>query len=138
MSRTGRRNRQRLFYSLWLEEQPIYDRDRDGNIRLDDEGNPIETGDTRDMYSDPLEFHACIVGKGGQVEQQAFGAYGDYDALLYMKKGDLPLKENTLIWYARTPKIMGDGTVDDKSADYVIKRVPPALNEITYLLKSIV
>lgn len=138
MSRTGRRNRQRLFYSLWLEEQPIYDRDRDGNIRLDDEGNPIETGDTRDMYSDPLEFHACIVGKGGQVEQQAFGAYGDYDALLYMKKGDLPLKENTLIWYARTPKIKGDGTVDDKSADYVIKRVPPALNEITYLLKSIV
>lgn len=138
MSRTGRRNRQRLYYSLWLEEQPVYDRDREGNIRTDSEGNPIETGDFKDAYSMPLEFHACIVGKGGQVEQQAFGAYGDYDALLYLKKGDLPLKENTLIWYTSKPKLKSNGDVDDKSADYVIKRVPPALNEITYLLKATV
>lgn len=138
MSRTGRKNRQRMYYALWMQDQPVYDRDREGNLRLDEDGQPIETGDTRDMYTDPLEFRACITGAGGQVEQQAFGAYGDYDALLYMKKGDLPLKENALIWYTSEPKMKKDGTVDDKSADYVVKRVPPSLNEIVYLLKATV
>ena len=138
VSRAGRRNKQKMFYALWLQDQPVYDKDRDGNIRVDDDGFPIETGDTKDVYSEPMEFHACIVGSGGQVEQQAFGAFGDYDALLYARKGDLPLSENTLIWYRNDPKLKGDGSVDEKSADYVVKRVPPSLNEIVYLLKSTV
>ena len=56
--RTARVNRQRMYYSLWLENQPVYDLDRDGNIRYDDDGDPIETGGYRNMYSHPLDQQA--------------------------------------------------------------------------------
>lgn len=89
---------------------------------------------------------------------------GDFEAKLVMHRGDVPINEHTLIWYQTTPKfkdstgaevdviftedgiviVTEDGEhlsteddaiyVDPKSADYKVKRVPPCLDEIDYLL----
>lgn len=136
--RTNRKNRQRMYYALWLENQPVYERDREGNIRLDEDDEPLETGDYENRYSDPMEFRANIHGSGGRLQEMAYGIYEDYDALLYVRKNDLPIRELTLIWYESEPKYRKDGSVDPASADYKVKRVPPSLNETVYLLEKVV
>lgn len=136
--RTSRKNRQSMYYALWLENQPVYERDREGNIRYDEDGDPLETGDYENRYSDLIEFRANIHGSGGRLQEMAYGIYEDYDALLYVRKHDLPIKELTLIWYESKPVFRADGSVDPASADYKVKRVPPSLNETVYLLEKVV
>lgn len=133
-----RKNKQRMYYALWLENQPVYERDRDGNIRYDEDGDPMETGDYEDRYTAPMEFKANIHGSGGRLQEMAYGVYEDYDALLYVRKHDLPIKELTIIWYESTPRFRSDGSVDPASADYKVKRVPPSLDETVYLLEKVV
>lgn len=136
--RTLRKNRQKLYYALWLENQPVYERDRNGNIRYDEDGDPLETGDYENQYTMPMEFKANIHGSGGRLQEMAYGVYEDYDALLYVRKHDLPIKELTLIWYESAPRFRNDGSVDPASADYKVKRVPPSLDETVYLLEKVV
>lgn len=92
---------------------------------------------------------------------------GDFEAKLVMHKGDIPIDEHTIIWYMNPPRFKrADGSktgyvlaedgecitdeegvpinlendeiyVDPLSADYRVKRVPPCLDEIDYLLSRI-
>ena len=92
---------------------------------------------------------------------------GDFEAKLVMHKGDIPITEHTIIWYMTQPRfksssgtggsliMLDDGLsvkdedgnvyvlggadvyVDPQSADYKVKRVPPCLDEIDYLLSRI-
>lgn len=136
-------NKQPLYYALQKSEQvPIYETDDEGNViydEIDGETVPRESGKSESRYEDPVKFYGNInSGNVGESVARAYGvSTGNYEAVLCMHRGELPINERSLIWYETPPKFIQDGSeqyVDPKSADYQVKRVPPCLDEIIYLL----
>lgn len=138
------KNKQDLKYALQIGEVPIYERDEEGNIiyiEIDGQKVPVETGETEIGYSNPVEFMGNIAMSGGEAEAKSFGVdISEYDAVLLMEKGRIPIDETSLIWHTSEVKYIDkqNTIVDRKSADYTVKRVQPSLNFTRYLLKRIV
>ena len=139
--RALRRNTQRLWYSVYGEPQPIYEKDEYGNIIYDEmpDGNliPRDSGEMTNGYEMPIEFHANISASGGKTQDKPYGIdLSGYDAVLYSVKGTLPINEESLIWQEE-PIMLDDCVPDPKRADYVVRRVPTCLNEVIYLLERV-
>ena len=111
------KNKQKLYYALVSgDQQPIYQTDDDGNIvyqEIDGEQVPVETGDWETPYDLPIEFYGNInTGNAGYTIARAYGiSSGNFDAVLCMRKGELPIDVTSLIWYDREP-VIGAGVVD--------------------------
>lgn len=140
--RVLRKNTQRLWYSIQGEQEPIYEKDENGNIIFDEmpDGSqiPRESGAFTNGYSYPEEFYGNISASGGQAQDAAYGVdLSAYDAILYAIKGNLPIDELSLIWLNNAPTMLYDCVPDPKSADYIVRRVPPCINEIVYLLEKV-
>ena len=137
------KNKQKLYYALVAgEQQPVYERDSNGDIVyeiIDGELVAKETGEWETPYSDPVEFYGNInSGNVGYTIAKAYGiSSGNFDAVLCMRKGEIPLEVTSLIWYDREPVFRSDRTVDPKSANYSVRRIPPCLDEICYLLRTV-
>lgn len=140
---TLNQNKQKLYYALLDNVVPIYETDDDGNTIYyeDEEGNkiPLETGDTKIIYSNPVEFYGNIAMSGGEVEVQEFGLnLADYEAILVLDKNTLPLTETSLIWQNTKPKFNQDETLDENSADYKIVKINSSNNYDKYVLSRVV
>lgn len=137
-----KKNKQKLHYSLFLEERPEYALDEFGNKIIeyvDEEGNEYyrETGETERVYSLPVEFLGNISMSGGEAEATEFGLNtADYEAVLIVEKGLLPIDESSLIWFESEPVINDNGLVDYVTADYSIIKISPSLNVDKYVLKK--
>lgn len=73
--RVARRIKQRMYYALLVGKEPIYERDDNGNIiyRIHaGERIPVETGEFKDKYSEPIMFFNSISGQLTENELQAF------------------------------------------------------------------
>lgn len=133
--RTLNRNKQKMFYSLYLGETPIYD------IYVDADGveHKIDTGEKKASYSIPTVFYGNIAMSGGESEAVEFGLnLADYQAVLIMAKNTLPIDETSLIWLNTTPQYNDDETVDKDTADYTVAKVSPSINVDKYILKKVV
>ncbi len=139
--RENLKNKRKMFYALQLESNPVYETDDEGNVifaEVDGEEVPVETGDHNTVYADPVGFRANIHGAGGEAEAEAYGvSLGSYDAVLYSTVKSLPITETSLIWVDTEPQFDENEVLIPESADYKVKRVPPSLNEIVYLLERI-
>ena len=137
-----KKNKQKLHYSLFIEERPEYALDEFGNKIIeyvDEEGNEYyrETGETERVYSLPVEFLGNISMSGGEAEAMEFGLNtADYEAVLIVDKGLLPIDESSLIWFESEPVINDNGLVDYVTADYSIIKISPSLNVDKYVLKK--
>lgn len=137
-----KKNKQKLHYSLFIEERPEYALDEFGNKIIeyvDEEGNEYyrETGETERVYSLPVEFLGNISMSGGEAEAMEFGLNtADYEAVLIVNKGLLPIDESSLIWFESEPVINDNGLVDYVTADYSIIKISPSLNVDKYVLKK--
>lgn len=137
-----KKNKQKLHYSLFLEERPEYALDEFGNKIIeyvDEEGNEYyrETGEMERVYSLPVEFLGNISMSGGEAEATEFGLNtADYEAVLIVNKGLLPIDESSLIWFESEPVINDNGLVDYVTADYSIIKISPSLNVDKYVLKK--
>ena len=137
------KNKQKLYYALPDGDPiPIYQYDEDGNIvqaNIDGEVVPVETGNWEQLYQKPVEFYGNInTGNTGYAVARAYGiSSSNFDAVLCMRKGELPIDVTSLIWYEREPTYRADGRVDISSANYSVRRVPPCLDEICYLLRKL-
>ena len=137
-----KKNKQKLHYSLFIEERPVYALDEFGNKIIeyvDEEGNEYyrETGETERVYSLPVEFLGNMSMSGGEAEAMEFGLNtADYEAVLIVNKGLLPIDESSLIWFESEPVINDDGLVDYVTADYSIIKISPSLNVDKYVLKK--
>lgn len=148
--RTSNKNKQTLYYANQDKIVPIYETDADGNIIYyeDSEGNtyPLETGETKLVYSDPVEFEGNIAMSGGEAESVEFGVnVGDYEAVLLLSKGAkdedgnvIVLKETSLVWFETEPQKDEEGNTDEFSADYRVIKPSPSLNTVRYVLKKVV
>lgn len=129
-------NRRPLWYAQKLTSSPIYARDDNGNViydSVDGERVPRVTGQTKGAYSNAVPFQANIRYGTGKVEALPFGlSDGSFDAYISAEADSLPINEKTLIWATGEPE-----TVDASTADFVVSRVVPSLNEVVYLLTKV-
>jgi hypothetical protein len=134
--RTLNKNTQKMYYANQDRVVPIYEyyEDEDGNMI------PLDTGETKLVYGEPIEFKGNIsLSNGGEVEVQEFGlSQADYSAILVTSKNTLPITETSLIWYENEPKKDIDGNTDEFSADYRIVKISPSLNVDKYVLQKVV
>lgn len=140
--RTAAKNKQKMYYSLYTGDAPVYETDAYGNIvyiEVDGERIPVETGELKKGYSTPTEFYGNITMSGGESEAVEFGVnLAEYEAVLLLAKDSLPIDETSLIWLDTVPVIYADGTPDSLSADYTVIKVSPSLNFVRYVLKKVV
>lgn len=134
--RTLNKNTQKMYYANQDRVVPIYEyyEDEDGNMI------PLDTGETKLVYGEPIEFKGNIsLSNGGEVEVQEYGLdAGSYSAVLVTSKNTLPITEMSLIWYENEPKRDIDGNTDEFSADYRIVKISPSLNVDKYVLQKVV
>lgn len=133
--RMARVNKQKMHYALYGKEVPIYD------YYTDSDGNkiPLDTGETKITYENPVEFFGNIALSGGESEAVEFGLnLADYEAVLVMAKNTLPIDETSRIWHNTEPTYNEDGTVNEVSADYTVVKVSPSLNVDKFVLKKVV
>ena len=142
---TLNQNKQNLFYSLLMGEQPVYELDDDGNPIIeyvDEEGNIYyrETGETELVYSEPVPFFANISMSGGESQTQEYGVdISDYDAILVLNKDEIPIMETSIIWYKSDIGYRDTlGTnVDPYTADFKVLAIKPSLNTLKVILGAI-
>lgn len=136
------KNKQKLYYALFLSKEPEYELDDEGNRIIDDEGNYIETGVPLLLYDEPVAFEGNIALSGSDVSRQEFGVSEErYEAVLVTNKGQLPITETSLLWYQTEPQtkvIEGVTYADDTTADYRVLKVVPSLNNDRYILDKVV
>ena len=142
--RTLNKNKQQMYYSLPLGEQPIYELDENGQktvVHVDEEGNIYykETGESEMVYSTPVPFQNGISGKLSEILVKEFGIddtsmYAEMD----MEANKFPIAPESIIWLKSEPKYKDiDRTIPDKkSCDYVVVGVlDEGLNVWNYLLR---
>lgn len=133
--RTLTKNKQKMYYSLQIGEVPDYE------YYTDSDGNkiPLETGEYKIGYGEPVEFFGNIAMSGGESEAVEFGLdMSQYSAVLIVDKGLLPIDETSRIWHTTEPVMNDDGTVDEFTADYTVVKLSPSLNVDKYVLKKVV
>jgi hypothetical protein len=140
--RTLRKNKQRMFYSLYKSAEPIYEKDEYGNIKymeIDGVQVPIEVGTREPHYDTPIEFKANIYSELNEMHLKSYGV--DQSSIyseIVVEKGKLPLKIGTIIW--RESEIIYEDeeqtTPNQSSADYtVVGIMTEGLNTDAYLLQ---
>lgn len=142
--RTLNKNKQQMYYSLPLGEQPIYELDENGQKivdYVDEEGNIYyrETGESEMVYSNPVPFRNGISGKLSEVLVKEFGIddtsmYAEMDA----EANKYPIVAESLIWLKSEVLYKDQSkTIPDKtSCDYVVAGVlDEGLNVWNYLLR---
>lgn len=142
--RNLKKNEQNMFYSLLIDEQPIYELDENGNKILeyvDEDGNEFyrETGETEPLYSKPVPFRNGISGKLSEVLVKEFGIddtslYAEMD----VEANKYPIVAESIIWRNSPIKYKDENkTIPDKSScDYIVAGVlNEGLNVWNYLLR---
>lgn len=137
-----KKNKQKMYYANQDREVPVME------TYYDDEGNAYEldTGETKLVYGEPIEFDGNIAMSGGEAELVEFGINtSDYEAVLLLSKGEkdkdgnvIVLKETSLIWFESEPAYNNDGTLDNTSADFTVVKDSPTLNVDRFVLKKVV
>lgn len=133
--RTLKKNKQKMYYANQDRIAPIYE------TYIDDDGNEyqLDTGETKLVYGEPVEFNGNISMSGGEAEAVEYGLnLADYSAILVMDKNTLPITETSLIWQNTEPKKDADGNTDEYSADYRIVKISPSLNIDKFILQKVV
>ena len=142
--RTLRKNRQAMYYSLQLETKPKYATDDDGNIIyevVDGEKIPIETGETEEVYSEPIKIFGNITSQLHNAIVRAFGSddSANYAVLLVDKNKYPSIVSGARIWKKSEVKYkdLYKTIVDESSADYVVRGVLDEVlhNDAYYLQK---
>lgn len=121
--RTARKVRQSMYYALKGEPQPIYERDRDGNIIyliIGGESVPKESGEFTNGIEEPISFENSIGSSLTQDEIEAFGVQGRTLASMTYPCGKYPFKVGTLIWLNSEVGRKDNGEVDEDTADFIV------------------
>lgn len=134
--RTLNKNTQTMYYANQDRIVPIYE------YYEDEEGNmiPLDTGETKLVYGEPIEFKANISNKLNEIKWAEYGIDESTNyAQIVASKGSFPLKVGTIIW--KKSEIgyedVDNEIVDENTSDYVVKGVADeGLTEDWYLLKK--
>lgn len=156
--RNLKKNKRKMYYANYREDEPVYARDIDGNIITTPvDGVDVPVIDSYESgYRLPVEFKANISFNSGETKLAEYGLNdGDYNAIISATKGELPFDERTLIWI-KEPQYergiieddLGNDLIDSEddeieyiktvveSADYRVVAIKTSLNEERFILKK--
>lgn len=114
-----------IWYALYLRKEPIY---KDGVTDAD--GNPIETGQYREIYTDPVRVMVPVSPNTGAAESEVFGSSVQYDRVISTCLR-LGLTEQSRLWVSCSP-------LDGAKPDYRVKRVAESMTQNLYAIERIV
>lgn len=115
--RDCRRNQRKIWYSLYQGKEKVL---KDG----------LETGQHKEIYSDPVCVYVCVSAATGTAETALFGAAISYDRILSTVK-DLPIDEYSRVWIDVAPNDKAD------NFDYKVKRVAKGLNQHLWAVEKV-
>ncbi|WP_277407833.1 hypothetical protein [Lacrimispora xylanisolvens] len=126
-----KRNQRTLYYQLYSEHIPVYEKDLDGNIIYDPVTNePLLTGDYTVGYADPVKFNANVSPARSEAQTEPFGVNTDYDKVICSCNLTLPIDELSQVFVDRKPG-------ENKGADYKVVKVAKSLNSLLYAIKQL-
>lgn len=154
-----RKNRQVLYYALYVDEYPIYSYTEkelmtesdealltqdgqniigDSPLTTDVGGEPVYVVDSyKERYTAPVKFKANISFDSGETKLAEYGLNpSDYNAIISADKGKLPFDERTLIWFESELEFDKEGNIKPESADYRVIAIKTSLNEQRFILKK--
>ena len=101
--RTLRKNKQKMYYSLYSTTSEIYEQEGTSVKTIIDqetgESIPVSTGTLKPVYAPPVEFEANITSNLNKLHIEAYGV--DQSAIyseIMVQKGLVPLKIGSIIW----------------------------------------
>ena len=112
-----------FWYQQFIEEEDVLD--EDGNL----------TGETRKVYSNPVEAWARISPNTGQAESSPFGINTDYDKAISTVQ-NLPIDEFSRLFIDIKPVINADGSTDTEP-DYCCVAPKNDLQQNVWAIKKI-
>lgn len=136
--RFSRKNKRVMWYALFVDSEPIYVLDDDGNKIVVDviDGTEYyaEAGQSEPHYEEAQEIKAIFKLGGENVTLNPYGInQGEYDAIMVLEGNSSPIDEKSLIWVDMMPL----DTNKDK-ADYEVVKKLPSLNTTFFVLKKVV
>lgn len=133
-----KRNKQKLWYQLYLEHIPVYETDLDGNIIYDPvTGEPLLTGDYTVGYADPIEFRANVSPARSEAQSEPFGIDTVYDKVIcYCGGKALPIDELTVLFVDKEPEFDENGSLINKP-DYNVVKPAKSLNSVLYAIRKV-
>lgn len=112
-----RRNQVSFWYSRYEGKEPVLK-------------NGVETGQFKEIYSEPIKAWARISSATGGSETEMFGAAVSYDRVISTVQ-PLPIDEYSRLWIDTDPTTGGDW-------DYKVKRVAPGINQNLWAIEKVV
>ena len=101
--RTLRKNKQKMYYSLYSTASEVYEQEGTSVKTIVDQETgetiPVEVGTLKPVYAPPVEFKANITSNLNKLHIEAYGV--DQSAIyseIMVQKGLVPLKIGTIIW----------------------------------------
>ena len=98
-----RKNKQKMYYSLYSTAEEVYDTEGTSVRTIVDEETgqsiPVEIGTLKSVFAKPVEFEAVIVSNLNKLRIEAYGV--DQSAIyseIMVQKGLLPLKVGSIVW----------------------------------------
>ena len=138
--RSLKKNQQKLWYSTYVDQITIYQRDENGEIvydEIDGEKYPRIIAE-KAGYNKPVFFDANVSAGKGTAQEDVFGKDIDFTRTISTTDLTLPIDELSLVWIESEPKYLEDGTVDPNSADYKVAAKPArSLNQLMIALKAL-
>ena len=117
------RDRVLIWYSLYEGTEDVY---VPGIVN--EKGEPIKTGQKREIYSDPVRVKVPISPNTGSSEIELFGGSITYDRLITTCM-NLGLDEHSRVWVETTPPA---------APDFRVVRVAPGKDQNLYAIERIV
>ena len=101
--RTLRKNKQKMYYSLYSTTSEIYEQEGTSVKTIIDQETgeliPVSTGTLKPVYAPPVGFEANITSNLKKLHIEAYGV--DQSAIyseIMVQKGLVPLKVGSIIW----------------------------------------
>lgn len=117
------RNKQKFYYYLYGEKQPV--KDTEGNL----------TGENAVTYFKAVKIEANISAGSGDAQVELFGTNITYDKVIVIDDINCPIDANSLLCLDITPREYIPG--ETPKHDYVVKAVAKSLNSISIAISKV-
>lgn len=118
--RTANKNKQELYYALFLEKRAV----------LDADGR--KTGQHEVVYDEPVQAFMNISASRGTSDVEQFGIATDYSKTLVTDDLECPIVEGSILWIGVAPDMQN--TIPH---NYVVTKVAKSINCISYAIKEV-
>ena len=110
------RNQVEFWYSVYLDKEPVLK-------------NGFETGQYREVYSEPIRARARISSAKGETDSEIFGTSVKYDRVISSVR-DFPINEFSRLWIDVAPST-------GAKPDYAVKRVAKGLDQNLWAIERV-